>query len=211
MAAAAILDFQICEISFADSVWKAQTHHCAECHQNQSFLCRDITFFWNFQNGYCRHVGFLKSRNFISYCCRGSRHISVLNFIKIGRSVAKILRSFLIILDDDWRHLQLLNLQNFIGWRCPEGPDASLYQILWKSVVPLQRYCDFSNFHFNWIFEIAKFYWLLGWRGSRCISVPILSKLVNRLQRYYNFSIFQDGGRTWGSLSLCKILLWSMQ
>jgi len=34
MAGDAILDFQICEISLADSVWKAQTHHCAKCRQN---------------------------------------------------------------------------------------------------------------------------------------------------------------------------------
>jgi len=34
MAGDAILDFQICEISLADSVWKAQTHHRAKCRQN---------------------------------------------------------------------------------------------------------------------------------------------------------------------------------
>jgi len=34
MAGAAILDFRICEISLADSVWKAQTHHRAICRQN---------------------------------------------------------------------------------------------------------------------------------------------------------------------------------
>jgi len=27
------------------------------------------------------------------------------------------------------------------------GPDASLYQISSKSVVPMRRYCDFWNFH----------------------------------------------------------------
>jgi len=45
MAAAAILDFQISEITLADSVWKAQTHHRAKCRQNQSFRCGDIAIF----------------------------------------------------------------------------------------------------------------------------------------------------------------------
>jgi len=42
MAAAAILDCQICEISLADSVWGAQTHHHAKCRPYQSFRCDDI-------------------------------------------------------------------------------------------------------------------------------------------------------------------------
>ena len=42
MAGAAILDFQICEISLADSVWKAQTNHRAKCRQNWASCCRDI-------------------------------------------------------------------------------------------------------------------------------------------------------------------------
>jgi len=45
MAAAAILEFQICEILLADGVWGAQTHHCAKCHQNRSFHCGDIAIF----------------------------------------------------------------------------------------------------------------------------------------------------------------------
>jgi len=34
MAGAAILDFQICEISLENGVWKAQTYHRAKCRQN---------------------------------------------------------------------------------------------------------------------------------------------------------------------------------
>ena len=41
MAVNAILDFQICKISVADSVWKAQTHH----RQNWSSCCGDIAIF----------------------------------------------------------------------------------------------------------------------------------------------------------------------
>ena len=50
MAAAAILDFQIWEISLADSVWKAQTQHRAKCRQNWSFHCGDIAIFSNFKD-----------------------------------------------------------------------------------------------------------------------------------------------------------------
>ena len=45
MAGDAILDFQICEISLADSGWMAQTHHRAKCRQNRSSCCGDIAFF----------------------------------------------------------------------------------------------------------------------------------------------------------------------
>ena len=45
MADAAILDFKICEILLADSVWRAQTHHCTKCCQNWPFCYGDIKIF----------------------------------------------------------------------------------------------------------------------------------------------------------------------
>ena len=45
MAAAAILDFQICEILLADGVWRAQAHNCAKFRHNRSFHCGDIAIF----------------------------------------------------------------------------------------------------------------------------------------------------------------------
>jgi len=56
----------------------------------------------------------------------GPRRFTVLNFVKIGRSVAELLRLFELS-------------------RCPLPP--------------------------SWIFEIAKFYWLVGSRGSRRIGM----------------------------------------
>jgi len=53
---------------------------------------------------------------------RGSRCISMPNFIKIGESVVKILNFFNF---SRWRSF-MLNLQNYIGWRCLRAPDASL-------------------------------------------------------------------------------------
>jgi len=43
--AAAILDFQICEILLLDGVWRAQTHNCTKFHQNRLFRCGDIAIF----------------------------------------------------------------------------------------------------------------------------------------------------------------------
>ena len=62
----------------------------------------------------------------------GHKHITVPNFVKIGRSVVEILRFFGLL-------------------RWPPPP--------------------------SWIFEIVIFYWLLGWRGSRRMSVPNFVKI----------------------------------
>jgi len=67
MAHAAMLDFRNREFLFAVGIWRAQSHHCTKFGQNRSFHCGDITFFSNFQDGRCRHLGFLKSRNFIDF------------------------------------------------------------------------------------------------------------------------------------------------
>ena len=45
MAGDAILDFQICEISLAESVWKAQAHHRAKCRQNWSSVVETLQCF----------------------------------------------------------------------------------------------------------------------------------------------------------------------
>ena len=74
------------------------------------------------------------------------------------------------------------------------GSDASLCQISSKSVVPLQRYCDFSKRWQPpppWIFEITKFYWLMGSIGSRQISDPNFVKIgqsVVKILRFLDFS-----------------------
>jgi len=67
------------------------------------------------------------------------RPITVPNFVKIGRSVAEILRFF-----------------EFLRW--PPPP--------------------------SWIFEIAKFYWLLGWRVWRRISMQNFVKIGQSVARY---------------------------
>jgi len=57
---AAILNFQFCEISLADSVWKAQTHHRAKFRQNWSSYCGDIAIFGIFKMAVDAILDFLK-------------------------------------------------------------------------------------------------------------------------------------------------------
>jgi len=63
-----VLDCRIHTILLADRVRRAQMHHCTKFYQNRSFHCGNIAIFSNFQNGGHRHLGFLKSWNFIGYC-----------------------------------------------------------------------------------------------------------------------------------------------
>jgi len=46
----------------------------------------------------------------------------------------------------------------------------------------------------SWIFEIAKFYWLFGWRGSTRISMPNFVKIgqsIAKILRFFDFSRWQ--------------------
>jgi len=45
MAAAVILDIQICGMLLADGVWRAQAHNCTKFRQNRLFCCGDIAIF----------------------------------------------------------------------------------------------------------------------------------------------------------------------
>ena len=94
MTGDAILDFQICEISLADSVWKAQTHHRAKCRQNWSSVVETLQFF-EFSKWLPPPSSIFEIAKFYWLLWRrGSRHISMPNFVKIGQSVANILRFF---------------------------------------------------------------------------------------------------------------------
>jgi len=66
VADAAILNFQTCEISLADRVWKAQTQDRAKCRQNRSYCCGDIAIFRIFKMA-AAIFDFLKLWNFICY------------------------------------------------------------------------------------------------------------------------------------------------
>jgi len=116
------------------------------------------------------------------------------------------------------------------GGRDLEGPGASLYQISSKSVVPFQRYCDFSNFqdgrrrHLGFLTSrncigywgpegggasYAKF--RQNWSiGCDCVDIKIFRFFKMAAVRHLGFVWEIFGPPTvsiWGSLSLCKIWL----
>ena len=69
------------------------------------------------------------------------------------------------------------------------GPDASLYQISSKSVVPLQRYCDFSNFQDGRRRHLG----FLKWRyiGLRNISESLRTLLSSDEKRWDDTSAYE--------------------
>jgi len=108
----------------------------------------------------------------------------MLNFGKIGQSVAKMLRFF-----------------NFSKWWAPPSWIFKFMKFHWQTVsgrsrliivlnvvkigrlvVETLQFFEFSKWPLlpSWIFEIAKFYWLLGRRGSRCTARQTSSKSVIR-------------------------------
>ena len=65
-----------------------------------------------------------------------------------------------------------------------------------RFVAEILRFFEFSKWPPppSWIFEITKFYWLLGQRGSRCISMPNfvkISKSVAKILIFFAFSRWQ--------------------
>jgi len=88
MAGDTILDFQICAISLADSVWKAQTHN----RQNWLSVVETLQFF-EFLKWPPPPSWIVKSTKFYWLTVSGGpRRIILPNFTKIGHSIAPILR-----------------------------------------------------------------------------------------------------------------------
>jgi len=199
------------------------------------------------EDGGCRHLGFLKLRNFIHYwgpelrdasACQfcqnrsiGCEYIKIFGFFKMAAAAILYCRnrkfSFAVNVCSTQTHHFLFADFLFGG----------LSHITLPNIVKICRF--FAEilwlFEFSrcppppsWIFEIVKFYWLLGSRGWTRISMPNFVKIgqsVAKILRFFNFSrwrpsaIFDLFGAylahpQWvlgGSLSLCKIWLWSMQ
>ena len=123
---------------------------------------------------------------------RGSRQISKPNFVKIGQSVAKILRFFSIFQDGGCHHLglsihKILLADSSGGLRCITLPN---FVKIGRSTAEMLQLFEFSRWPQQpfWIFKIAKFYCLLG---SRRISMPNFSKIgqsVVKILTFFGFS-----------------------
>ena len=136
-----------------DELLRAQNFICWRCWEEwETSPCQiffktglskaEILRFFDFQNGRLHHLLFSKSPFFWLTVSRGSKLMSMSIFGKIGQSVAKILRFFRFFKPPSW----IFKIVNFYLLTVSRDPYASLYLILWKSVVPLRIYCDFSNF-----------------------------------------------------------------
>jgi len=118
-------------------------------------------------------------------------------FLKIGQSDAKILRFFDF---SRWQPLPpwIVEFAKFY-WLTESG--------LWRSqtlnctkfcrngcsVAEILQFFEYSRWPTppSWIFEIAKFYWLVEWRGSRRISMPNFIKIgqpVANILSFFDFS-----------------------
>jgi len=74
--------------------------------------------------------------------------------------------------------LRHITMPNFLKTGLCKG------EILWFFDFPSGR-------HHLGFFNLAKFYWLVGWRGSRCISMPNFIKIGQsfaKISRFFDFS-----------------------
>jgi len=127
MAAAAILDCRIHKILLADRVRGAQPHHCNKFRQNRSFHCGDIAILQIFKMAATAILDFWNREMLLGIAAKRvetHQHAKLYEIRPIGCEYITI---FSFFQDGGRRHLGLSNSQNFIGWPCPEGPDASWY------------------------------------------------------------------------------------
>jgi len=127
------------------------------------------------------------------------------NFVKIGQSVAKILRFFNF---SRWRPVPswIFEILNFAAgiW----GPRRITVKI-GHSIAEILRFFEFSRLPppLSWILEIAKFYWLLGSRGWRSIRMPNSVKTcqsVAKVLRFFDFSRWQPS-----AIWICLGYIWT--
>jgi len=120
MVAAAILYFQMCEISLADSVWEAQTHYHGKC-QNRSFHCRDSAIFRIFKMAIAAILDFWNCEILLAIGVHGVATHQHANFIKIDQLVANILSFFYFL---RWRQLPswIVELAKFYWLTVSGGP-----------------------------------------------------------------------------------------
>jgi len=125
-----ILNFQICKILMADSVWRVQTHHRAKCRQNWSFHCGDIAIFQIFKMAAASILNFwnceillanrvLEGRD-ASACQILSKLVNQLRFFDFSRwRPSAILDSFGACLDHpQWEIVGLYHSAKFGYDRC---------------------------------------------------------------------------------------------
>ena len=140
-----ILDCRIHKILFADGIWREETHHCTKFCQNRSFHCGDIVilrifkmaaailYFWNREILLPIGVEMVETHQYVKFRQNrsiGCKDIKIFRFFKIAAAAifdfVEFVKFYWLTLSGGPRHITV--------------PNSS------KSVVPLWRYWDFSNF-----------------------------------------------------------------
>jgi len=146
MAAAAMLDFRNRELLFAVGIWRAQLHHCTKFSQNWSFLCGDIAIFRIIKMAAAAILDFWNREILLAIGVQGGEAHQRAKFCQNRSIGCEDIKIFPFFKDGDRRHLGFSKSWIFICCCYLEVPVASLHEISSKSVVPLRRYCNFSNF-----------------------------------------------------------------
>jgi len=166
---------EICEISLADCVWKAQTHHHAECHQNRLFLCGDIAIFRIFKTAV---VAILDIWNREILSAIGMQRVKTHQHAKFhqNRSISckhiKILRFFEIV-------AAAILLTDCV-WRA-QTHNSTKFRQNWSF------HCgDITNFRRRHLVFLKSHNFIGCWgpEGRDASACQILSKSVNRMWRY---------------------------
>jgi len=225
---AAILDIQICEILLADGVWRAQTHNCVKFRHNRRSIAEILRFLefsrwppppsWIFE----------MTKFYWSLRSRGLRRIFVPNFVKIGCEDIKIFRFFKMAAPS-W----IFKFVKFYWLAVSGGPR----HITVPNFVTIGRYIA-ETLRFFGIFKMAAAAILDFWnrkillvirvqrveshlRAKFCQNRSIGCEVIKIFQ-FFKMAAVRHIGFIWdtfepptvsncGSLSLCKIWLWSMQ
>ena len=140
MAANAILDFQIREISLADSVWGARLIIVLNVVKISLSVVEILPFFEFSRWPPLPALIFEITKFYWLMRSRGSR-LKFRQNRSIGCNDIKIFRFFKMAVPPSW----IVEFGKFYWLTVSGGPDALLYQISSKTVVLLQRYCDSSN------------------------------------------------------------------
>ena len=198
MTAGAILHFWNREVLLAVVFQKAETHQRAKFCQNWSFRYGYIAIFRIFNMATAAILDFgnreillvttvqrLETHQLAKFCQNRSidcEDIKIFRFFKMAASAILYILYF--------RNREFLFAVNICRAR---GINVTNFVIIGRSVAEILHFFECSRWPLppSWIFEIAKFYSLLGSWVARRISVPSFvktSQSVAKILRFYDFS-----------------------
>jgi len=187
-----MLDFRNREFLFADGICRAQTHHSTKFCQNRSFRYGDIAIFRIFKMAAAAILDFWNRKIIFVIgvqSCETHQRAKFCQNRSIGCKDIKIFWFF-----KKSPPSCIFEIVKFYFLPVSGGPGASLYQISSKSVIPLQRYCDFLNFQDGrraildfWNREILWFLGSRGWRRISMLNFVKISQSVANILRFFDF------------------------